>query len=162
MNRQNGSIFFFVLLLTHSHANAAYTYVGAQALPYPGAFPEDAHGAILFPVEDAGEHVVHVGARADQEEDDEEEGLEVEEGGLRSGAVVISIGVVSLNGARGTGRTMFARWWSRPGLVDVGSFSARSLFIGAMRVGNVWDARRGLLFWTQCWMPGSREGRWCW
>lgn len=68
------------LLSTYSHADAAYTYVGAQALPYTGAFPEDAHGPVLFPVEDAGEHVVHVGARADQEEDDEEEGLEVEEG----------------------------------------------------------------------------------
>lgn len=76
-----GGLFF---LSTYSHADAAYTYVGAQALPYTGAFPEDAHGAVLFPVEDAGEHVVHVGACADQEEDDEEEGLEVEEGGLHS------------------------------------------------------------------------------
>lgn len=86
------------MLSTYSHADAAYTYVGAQALPYPGAFPEDAHGAVLFPVEDAGEHVVHIGARADQEEDDEEEGLEVEEGGLHRGAAGISIGVVDLKG----------------------------------------------------------------
>lgn len=97
------------LLATYSHADAAYTYVGAQALPYPSAFPEDAHGAVLFPVEDAGEHVVHIGACADQEEDDEEEGLEVEEGGLYRVAGVISIGFVDLNGAGESGRTMVAR-----------------------------------------------------
>lgn len=69
VKKRHGEIHLFP---TYSHADAAYTYVGAQALPYPGAFPEDAHGAVLFPVEDAGEHIVHVGARADQEEDDEE------------------------------------------------------------------------------------------
>ncbi len=37
---------------------------------------------VLVPVHDAWEDVVGVCARADEQEDDEEEGLEVEEGGL--------------------------------------------------------------------------------
>lgn len=67
---------------TYRHADAAYAYVGAQALPDAGALPKDAQDAFLLLVEHAGEYVVHVGAGADQEEDDEEEGLEVEEGRL--------------------------------------------------------------------------------
>lgn len=38
---------------------------------------------VLVPVHYRGEHGVRVGARADEQEDDEEEGLEVEEGRLR-------------------------------------------------------------------------------
>lgn len=38
---------------------------------------------VLVPVHDAGRDGVDVGARADEEQDDGEEGLEVEEGGLR-------------------------------------------------------------------------------
>lgn len=68
--------------ITHRHEHAAYADVGAQPLAYPRALPEDAHHAVLVAVHDAGEEVVHVGRRADQEEDDQEEGLEVEEGGL--------------------------------------------------------------------------------
>lgn len=37
-------------------------------------------------IHDAGEDVVRVSARADEEEDDEEERLEVEERGLEAGA----------------------------------------------------------------------------
>lgn len=64
---------------TYSHADAAYAYPRAQTLPYPCALPEDAQNAVLFPVEYTREQVVHVGTRADEEEDDEEERLEVEE-----------------------------------------------------------------------------------
>lgn len=38
---------------------------------------------VLVPVHYRGKHRVRVGARADEQEDDEEEGLEVEEGRLR-------------------------------------------------------------------------------
>ena len=69
--------------ITHRHEHAAYADVGAQPLAYPRSLPKDAHHAVLVAVHDAGEEVVHVGRRADEEEDDEEEGLEVEEGGLR-------------------------------------------------------------------------------
>lgn len=40
---------------------------------------------ILISVEDAGRKVVDVCARADEQQDDEEEGLEVEEGRLQQG-----------------------------------------------------------------------------
>jgi hypothetical protein len=39
---------------------------------------------VLIPIHNAREDIVRVGARADQEEDDEEKGLEVEESGLRA------------------------------------------------------------------------------
>lgn len=71
-------------LLDHqrqSHADAAYAYIGAQPFADARGLPEDAQDTILLPIEHAWEYVVHVGARADEEEDDEEEGLEVEEGG---------------------------------------------------------------------------------
>lgn len=63
---------------------------------------------------------MHVGARADQEKDDEEEGLEVEESGLHRGAAVVSIGIVDLNGAGESGRTMVACCQCRPGFADFG------------------------------------------
>lgn len=72
-----------MLLSTYSHADAAYAYVRAQTLSDARGLPEDAQDTVPFLVEHAGEDVVHVGARADQEEDDEEEGLEVEEGRLQ-------------------------------------------------------------------------------
>lgn len=61
------------------HEDAAKTDVGAQSLSYPGGFPEDSHEPLLVVVHEGREDGVHVGARADQEEDDEEKRLEIEE-----------------------------------------------------------------------------------
>lgn len=76
---------------TYGHGNAAYAHVGTQPLAHAGKLPEEAHGNGIFPlVEQGGHHVVHVGACADEEEDDEQEGLEVEEGRLCSRATSAS------------------------------------------------------------------------
>jgi hypothetical protein len=40
---------------------------------------------VLVPVDEAGHHGVGIGARANEEDDDEEEGLEVEDCGLLGG-----------------------------------------------------------------------------
>lgn len=103
---------------------------------------------------------MHVGARADQEEDDEEEGLEVEEGGLYRGAAVISIGVIDLNGAGEPGRTMVARCVS---LAEFRRCWMVSLIAGARDDVCLQRAvsRRSLLFWTQCWMPEQLGGQVC-
>lgn len=69
--------------MTYSHGHAAQAHVGTQAFPHASELPEEAHRYRIFPlVEQRGHHVVHIGGRADQEEDDEEERLEVEERGL--------------------------------------------------------------------------------
>lgn len=63
---------------------------------------------ILVPVEDRGEHLVHIGGCADEEEDDEEERLEVEEGRLE-GSIVLASSSSSLSAnlrGSGIGHTM--------------------------------------------------------
>lgn len=67
------------------HKDAAQAYVRTQPLAYPRALPKDARQAGLVAVEDGGEYLVHVGAGADEQEDDQEETLEVEEGGHAGG-----------------------------------------------------------------------------
>lgn len=89
---------------TNRHEDTAYANVWTEPLAYPRALPEDAHDAVLVPVHDAGEEVVHVGACADVEEDDEEERLEVEEGRLR--AIPVSQG--RGGSSRGARLTMMA------------------------------------------------------
>lgn len=92
-------------LLTYSHDDAANAYIWAKSFAYPRAFPKDARDTIrrldvypssypdgviavyplpiLVSVENAWREVVNICARADEEQDDEEEGLEVEERRLR-------------------------------------------------------------------------------
>lgn len=65
----------------NSHEDTAYTYIWAQSFSYPRAFPEDAHESVLVSIHDARCEVVNVCARAYKQQEDEEERLEVEEGG---------------------------------------------------------------------------------
>lgn len=52
----------------------------------------DSCSPVLVAVHDAGRDGVHVGARADEQQDDEQEGLEVEEGGLAEEGVPAAVG----------------------------------------------------------------------
>lgn len=52
------------------HEDTTYADIRTQPLAYPRALPEDAHQAILVPVENRGEHLMYVGRGADEEDDD--------------------------------------------------------------------------------------------
>ena len=69
---------------TYRHNYARQTHIRAQSLADSRSFPDRADEVVLLvAVDDAGEDVMRVCGRADGEEDDEEEGLEVEERCLR-------------------------------------------------------------------------------
>lgn len=68
---------------TYGHGHAAYADVGAKTLSDARKLPEEAHRHRVFPLIEKGwHHIVHICACADEEEDHEQEGLEVEKGGL--------------------------------------------------------------------------------
>lgn len=63
---------------THRHHDARDAHPRAQALADACALPEKAERSVAVAVERAGECGVHVSGRANEEEDHEEEGGEVE------------------------------------------------------------------------------------
>ena len=68
---------------THSHDHTRNTNIRTQPLPDPRRLPQRRHNPVfLVAIDYAREHRVCVCRGADCEEDDEKEGLEVEEGGL--------------------------------------------------------------------------------
>lgn len=95
------------------HDDTAYTDVRAQSLADSCAFPEYAedsgwrikcrcfgsettrrgieHSPIFVTIHYSWEDIMRVGGGADEEEDDQEEGLEVEEGGLRPLLALVTI-----------------------------------------------------------------------
>jgi hypothetical protein len=76
-------------LITYSHDHTGNRDIRTQPLSDARSLPERRHDVVvLVAVDDAGEDVVRVGGGADCEEDYEEEGLEVEEGGLVGGSEV--------------------------------------------------------------------------
>lgn len=85
--------------ITYSHNHTRHTDIRAQSLADARALPEGPHEVVvLVAVHDAREHVVCVCRGADCEQDYEEEGLEVKEGGLGGG-----VGLLVLGGLEGDG-----------------------------------------------------------
>lgn len=75
-------------MFTYSHNNQPHTNPRTQPLSHARSFPERRHKIRVFvSVHDPREDVVCVGGGADCEQDYEEEGVEVEEGGLVGGLV---------------------------------------------------------------------------
>lgn len=64
-----------------SHEDTAYANVRTEPFSYSRAFPENAHDTVLIPIHDAGCEMVDVCARANEEEQNEEERSEIEECG---------------------------------------------------------------------------------
>lgn len=70
---------------TYRHDYTRQANIGAQPLANPCGLPYRTDKVVLLvAIDDAGEDVVRVCCGADCKEDDEEQGLEVEERGLRS------------------------------------------------------------------------------
>jgi len=65
----------------NGHEDTAYAYVRAESFPYSRTLPEDAHDTVLVSVHDSRCEMMDVCARANQEQEDEEERSEVEESG---------------------------------------------------------------------------------
>ena len=74
---------------TYRHDHTRNRHIRRQALPDARTLPKRSKVVrILVAIHDPREDVVGVGRRADGEEDDEEERLEVEEGSLAGGLAV--------------------------------------------------------------------------
>lgn len=90
---------------------------------------------VLVAVDETGHHGVGVGACADEEQDDEEEGLEVEDCGLEGGLVVWLIG--------GMDGVEWIEWKSRAERREKGGGDGGTILKGAEVDGALFDGGGG-------------------